>query len=64
MTITDLAKLIDKTGTIRVQQMLVNVVIVDVKSSYGRTRYQVRPLSGSGLSWFDAASIQLEVSNG
>lgn len=53
-----LLELINKKGTINCDGLLVNVVIKDVKVSYGRTRYLVTPVSGSREVWREEVSIK------
>ncbi len=42
---------VGKHGIIILAGLQVKVKIVDAKKSYGRVRYQVTPVSGSGETW-------------
>lgn len=53
MTTAEALQLLGRTGEITTGGLVVNVTVVDVKVSYGRTRYQVQPLSGTGLVWVE-----------
>lgn len=48
MTITELASLVGQEGTVSLGAFNVRVKVLDVKESYGRVRYVVTPLAGSG----------------
>lgn len=39
--------------------VIVRVKIVDVKSAYGRVRYQVTPTDGTGLQWVDEDAVHI-----
>ena len=49
---------IGKTGIIYAHGMNVQVTIVDVKQSYGRIRYLVTPVAGSGQVWTETVTFQ------
>jgi len=54
----ELLSVIDKEGTIFTGGLKVNILIRDVKQSYGRTRYLVTPLSGEGEVWVESVSFK------
>lgn len=63
MSVKDSAKLIGKIGTIKLQNgLLVEVMITDVKTSYGRTRYLVTPIAGERTAWVEDLKIMKEAS--
>lgn len=52
------AESIGKMGTIRLGGLTINVRILDFKWTYGRDRWQVEPISGSGAVWVETVDIQ------
>lgn len=44
-------KYVGKEAHIKVDGLLIKVMILDIKKSYGRTRYLVTPRAGSGEVW-------------
>lgn len=60
----DALKLIGKLGTIYAAGLTINVRITDVKVSYGRTRYQVEPISGSGSVWVESIQLANDAADG
>lgn len=42
-----------KRGTIEYKGMRMAVRILDRKNSYGRQRYKVEPVAGSGTAWVE-----------
>jgi hypothetical protein len=57
MSSEDIKKLIGKKGTIILSSLTVEVKVLDVKSAYGRTRFQVEPIAGSGKAWMEKVAI-------
>jgi hypothetical protein len=57
MTITELAAKVGTTGTIFVGGLNVAVTVRDVKVSYGRTRWLVEPVAGSGRVWVETVNF-------
>lgn len=57
MTVAEAAQLLGRTGTIRQAGLTVGVTVIDVKQSYGRTRYLVSPLAGKGEIWVEQVTI-------
>jgi len=53
MTIAELSKAIGTAGYIIHEQLHVSVKVLDVKQSYGRVRYLVAPLAGTGTIWVE-----------
>ena len=60
MSVREAAKLIDKVATYSVGDLTINVLIVDVKSSYGRDKVKITPLSGNGEQWVMVESVVLK----
>lgn len=48
------SKVIGCYASIEANGLRINVKILDVKSSYGVTRYEVTPLNGTGEVWVNA----------
>lgn len=48
---------VGKKGTIFAGGLRVEVEIKDVKNSYGRDRYLVTPVAGSGEVWVESVSV-------
>lgn len=57
MSYVENARIIGKTGNIFVGGLSVNVKVVDYKSAYGRDRWLVTPVSGSGRIWVESVTI-------
>lgn len=57
MTITELASLVGQEGTVNLGAFNVRVKVLDVKESYGRVRYQVAPVAGSGEMWTERLTL-------
>ena len=61
MSVSQMAKLIGQTGSIFGSgDMMFKVEIVDVKTAYGKIRYEIKPLAGRGTAWIEASSIVLD----
>lgn len=52
-----LTQYVGKKGTIFIGGLNVEVKVLDIKNSYGRTRYLVTPVKGSGEVWVESVSI-------
>ena len=51
---------IGKTGKVFEGNLVFRVKILDVKQSYGKTRWLVSPLEGSGQEWTERVEIDHE----
>lgn len=51
MTAREMAALIDRTGFIDVEDFTIEVMIRDVRQSFGNTELQVEPVNGRGIKW-------------
>lgn len=61
MSVSQMAKMIGQAGHIHGSgDMVFQVRITDVKTAYGRLRYQITPLVGTGTAWIDADTIVLD----
>lgn len=48
---------VGQTVTAKFEDLSVSCTVLDVKSSYGRVRMLVSPVSGSGSQWVDAGRL-------
>ena len=61
MTVAQMAELIGKGGLFSVDKAFkVAVVIQDVRVSFGRTDYCIRPTDGTGNLWVSASRVSFE----
>jgi hypothetical protein len=60
MTVRKNQPLLGQKGVYRINGLAVGITVVDVKNSYGQTRFLIEPLMGNGQVWVDKSSIQLE----
>ena len=49
----ELLQNIGKEASVNIGELKVSVKILDVKMSYGKTRFLITPLSGSGEVWIE-----------
>lgn len=54
---TDIVNYIGKQGWIEFGKLMVDVKILDYKRSYGRDRWLVTPVSGSGQVWVENVKL-------
>lgn len=53
----EVEQFVGQKGTVTLQGLIINIRILDVKRSYGRTRYLVTPLSGIGEIWTERVTL-------
>lgn len=53
MTAKEAAGIIGKVGAVVLGGLTVYVEIMDVKTEWGKVRYQVKPVEGSGSAWVE-----------
>ncbi len=58
-TVNSMAPAVGQIISIRLEQFIVEVQVVDVKSSYGNTLFLVRPIKGDGEAWIGKSRIVL-----
>ena len=51
MNAKEAMEMIGKEGSIAIGGLRVKVIVTDVKNSYGKDRYEVTPIAGSGSIW-------------
>jgi hypothetical protein len=49
---------VGRKGTIEANGLAINVKILDYKTAYGKERWLVAPVSGSGQAWIQRVSIK------
>lgn len=54
------AKTIGKRGTIEMGGLLVEVEVINYKQAYGKDRWEVNPIAGSGKIWVENVRIAKE----
>ncbi len=65
MTAKEASKIIGQHATYRTGSLFFRVEVTDIKVAYGRIRYQITPLRGTGESWVESNSIVIDaVSDG
>ena len=65
MTAAELAAAIGRAALYRAGAIRFYVTILDARTAYGKTRYQIAPrldgrITGYGSQWVDAASVRLQ----
>ncbi len=60
MTAVEAARIVGKVGRVSREGLGVEVRILDVKESYGRTRYLVTPVAGTGAVWVEYVRLENE----
>ena len=55
--ILEAAQLVGKEAAVRLDGLRVNVRVQNVKQSYGKIRWLVTPLSGSGFKWVEQLEL-------
>ncbi len=60
MSTKDSQFLLNKEATYRINGLQVRVKIVDVKLSYGQTRFLIQPVAGTGEVWVDQSSVVVD----
>ena len=48
---------IGTTILMRTEELKIAVIVTDVKSVYGKTRLQVRPVAGEGSQWIELSRV-------
>lgn len=56
-TVKEMMKDIGKKGSIYLGGLRVQVEVLDVKMSYGSSRWQVKPVAGDGEIWVESVEI-------
>lgn len=54
MTTREAALVLDTVRTLSMGELRVEVVVLDVRTVFGRTDYLVTPVAGSGTTWVDS----------
>lgn len=56
MQVREVQALIGKTASIKLDGLWVQVRILDIKYTWGRTRYLITPVAGGGEKWVENVS--------
>jgi hypothetical protein len=48
---------VGKKAVVSLGGLKIEVKVLDVKNSYGRTRYQITPVSGEGQIWVETITL-------
>jgi hypothetical protein len=59
MSVKEHMSVIGREGLLAIQSLKVKVLILDVRSAFGRIDYQVRPVQGSGEQWIESGRVQV-----
>jgi hypothetical protein len=54
----ELLEKIGKEAKCKLGGLLVTVIVLDVKVSYGKTRYLITPIAGSGEIWVEGLNFK------
>lgn len=57
MEFSQIAEIVGKKGTISVLGLTIEVEVTGHKFSYGRNRWHVKPVAGTGLAWVEDVII-------
>lgn len=59
MTASEAARYLNQSATLTIGELSFPVTVTDAKTSYGRTRFLVTPVNGSGEQWvqFDSGRL-------
>ncbi len=60
MTARELTELLDRTGTIDLDGLAVQIRVLDARIRFGETDLQVSPVAGSGTRWARAYAVTLD----
>ena len=57
LTLAQQSKLLGQETGVRCESLLVACTIQDIKTAYGRMRFQVSPVNGSGSMWVEDSRL-------
>lgn len=57
MTLTQQVPKLGATALIKRDNLSFEVLIVDIKTAWGKERYQVQPVAGYGLTWVENVKL-------
>lgn len=58
-TAKEMGSVVGKTGTLQTDKLRFDVEIHDVRCSFGRTDYLVRPVAGKDEAWVSADRVRV-----
>lgn len=59
MTAAEMAKLIGKLGSLRLENLTIQVEVIDVRTRWGYTDVAIKPVHGIGQMWITYDRLQL-----
>lgn len=59
MTAKEMVNTIGKTGTLRVEELQIEVEILDIRNVWNRTDFLVSPISGQGEKWVSGERVKI-----
>jgi len=59
-TVQQLLPAVGSEVSIRVQDLVIRVTVLDAKNSYGQIRLLVTPVTGSGQQWIELGRLVVE----
>ena len=57
MTAQQMSVVLGTEVEIRCEDLTVTCKVLDMKQAYGKVRYQIEPIRGTGTQWVEAARI-------
>lgn len=57
MNVLQIAKLIGREATLKIESLSVRVIVRDAKTAYGSLRFDVEPIAGSGRQTVDQSRL-------
>ena len=57
MTTQQISVVLGTEVEIRCEDLTVTCKVLDMKQAYGKVRYQIEPIRGTGTQWVEAARI-------
>jgi len=64
MNYSEVAKVVGHEAFWSAGGLSIRVKVLDVKFAYGRTRYRIQPIAGSGTTWTEQIRPVCPVENG
>jgi len=56
-TATEMIPAVGQLVGVRMEEMTITCRVMDVKMSWGKARFQVRPLQGVGMQWVEGSRL-------
>jgi hydroxymethylglutaryl-CoA reductase len=59
MNVSELIQVMGKTGEYVIGELRFPIAVIDGRTVYGKTQYQIVPVGGNGKAWVDKGSVIL-----